>query len=393
MPTRPSNLGYVAARRESTKGTPAGAPNVFLKAYSESLSVIEEKISDNPLSGNNFMRQQVIPNYRSYMGELQVQANVATALYLFDMLMVHTGTAGSGTYTHTFQFMNGLTALNPKSYTLDISYGNVVERFAGVELRELAAEYDEAKLLYNLQVTALNAFQVCEIDDVAAAVVTLKTNVYDDPTALLVAGDLVRLYDVSAGTSQDFTIDSIDGLEVTLSGSPSGIADGDLFYLRPQAVTLVDPSPLLWPRTQYFFGTDVADALGNDQTRIDEGSYTLSYALQTDEGERRSGSYAIAELVRTLADASATIRRFFDDPQELHQFLTNATRTMVIRHLSADNTAHYIEIEFHKTRLNNYPTELNSGDPIYSENEILAEFDEVVGHAITVKVVNAVASL
>ena len=71
MPERLSDLGYLAIKKEATKGT-AVTPNIFLPLYSESLGTNVNLDDDMPIIGNKAARLQTVLGQRPHSGALTV---------------------------------------------------------------------------------------------------------------------------------------------------------------------------------------------------------------------------------------------------------------------------------------------------------------------------------
>lgn len=389
MALRVSNLGYIAIRKETTKGTPAGVPNVYLPAYSESLMTAVNLSEDTSIIGNKAARRQLLQGLRNHGGDIQVLAEPNTVGYLFDMLLYLNQTSGSDPYTH--QFKAGTT--EPSSYTVDISKGSMVFRFMGVEASSIAGEFDDNKLMLNLSVAALKSFLTREIASVSTNEVTFSTNYDTNPTAGLVVGDTIQILDVSAGTTQDFTVSSIDSATVvTLSGSPTSIGSGDLMFIKPQAnPSFNNLQPFLWGRSEFRFAADASTALSTTHTPLDEASWEVKHDFTNDEGEQRSGSFDPAELGRGLVDATLSATKYFDNQESLNRYLTAAKRGLVMRHFSSGS--YELRITLNNVKANEHPANLSTGDPILAELEYMSQYDDSDGNFITVEVLNAISGL
>ena len=387
---RLSNLGYLALSKETTKGTIAAVPNKYIPVYDESLTTNLNLDEDNPIVGNKAVRFQSLLGLRNHQGDITALAEPNTAGYILDMLLTKGTTSGSGPYTHPFTLDN---SSNPNSYTIDISKGNVVFRFLGVEASELSPDFDDNKMIFKLKASALKSFIVREISSVVTATVTLKTNYDTSPTTGLIAGDIVRILDVSAGTTQDFTISSVDSsTAITLDSSPSSITDGDLFYIRPSTPSFSLETPFTWARTEFRFSTTASLALSATQTRLEQGSkWTVIHKFESDEGAPRSGAYDPAALVRTQGDASLDVKRFFDSPEEMNRFLTATKRACVVRHFS--ETGYELRVTLNNLKISENPTPLNTSEIIYSEPKFIAEYDSSDAQMFDVKVLNNVSSI
>lgn len=390
MPLRVSNLGYVAVRKESSKGTPADVPNVYLPAYSESLMTAVNLNEDSPIWGSKVARRRLLQGQRGHGGDLQVLAEPNTLGYLLDMLLYKDSSSGGDPYTHTF--IPGTN--NPNAYTVDISKGGMVFRFMGVEASEMGFERDDNKMLANLTVAGLKSFIMREVDNVASNVVTLKTDYDPSPTDGLVDGDTISLLDVSAGTTEDFTVSSIDsnGTDVTLSGAPASIQAGDILFIKPQtspSFSTIDP--LLWARTEFRLENTAADALTATHTPMDEASFSITHGFTNDAGEMRSGSFDPAELGRALVDFTLSATKFFDTPTSLNEYLATSKKALVIRMFSG--SSYELRITANSIKANEHPANLATGDPVLAELEYMTEYNDSDGQFLKVELLNAVSTI
>jgi hypothetical protein len=390
MAEKLANLGYLAISKETSKGVPASTPSIYLPIYDENLTTDIALDEDNIIAGNKAMRYQTHLGMRNHQGEISVLAEPTTASYILNMLLTKGSTSGgSDPYTHPFTLDNDS---NPKSYTLDIAKGGVVTRFSGVEASELNIEFDENKMIFKIKVSALKSFIDREISAIATATITLKTNYDPAPTAGILADDVMRLYDVSAGTYQDLTVLSVDDdTDITFTTTPSDVSDGDLVYLRPATPSFSTLPPFTWARTEFRFGATASAALSASQTRLEKGSkWILSHAFEADEGSQRSGSFDPATLVRLQGDAGLEAKIFFDIPEDMNRFLTNQKRACVIRHFSGSD--HELRITINNLRMSENPTNMKTSEVIYSESKYLSAYDTSDGQMFDVKLLNALST-
>lgn len=388
MATRLANLGYLALKKETTKGT-AVIPNVYVPLYSESFNTMVNLDADNPIAGNKAAIFQHIQGVRHHMGDVQVLAEPTTAGYILDMLLKKGSTTDANPlYTHPFM----LSSDDPNSYTVDICKGQVVYRFIGVEAYELSNEYDENKMLFNLSLSARKSFIAREVASLSTDTITFKTNYDPTPTAGLVVGDIMRLY-LAAGTTLDLTIESVDSAtEVTFTATPTGAADGDIITLRPATPSFSLVTPFQWARTEFRFGLTAGAALSATHTPLQPGSqFTIQHNLEENEGAKRSGSYDPAELVRAQGDAELNVKVRFDTPEDMNRFLTNTKRACVIRMFSG--TSHELRVTLNNLKFSENPVELNTGEIVYAEGPMKPQYDTSDAQLFDVKVLNGVATI
>lgn len=384
-----SNTGYLGFKKQSDKLTPV-IPDKYFALYETDFVTDVALDEDNQIIGNKARVYQTIQGLRNHKGTARILAEPNTAAYLMDMFMTKSGTAGSDPYTHSFVF-SGTT--DPNAYTIDLKKGRVVQRLWGCEIDEISIEFDENKMIFNVNFSALGSFMSREISTVVGAVVTFKTNYDPTPTKGLLNGDILSIYDVSAGTYSDFTISTVDsGTQITLTASPSGIVAGDIMFLRAASASLSVKTPFLWSRSEFRFADTAADALTASQTRLEKGSkWTLTHKFEDEKGAQRSGSFDPAALVRTQADATLEAKMFFDDPVNLNKFLTNSKKACVIRHFS--ETGYELRVTLNNLKFTEYPVPLNSGEIIYAESKLIGTYDASDGQMCDVKVINAVSSI
>ena len=392
-------LAYAAIVKEVTKGT-ALTPTTYVPLYSEKMTTdiaLDELL---PAVGVRFKRFENVPGLRSHKGEITVLAEPNTTAQFVDMLMV--AGADSGTtpvYTHPFTFQN---ITNPKSYTMDISTGTVVFRYMGVEASEIAPVFNNNEMRLNIKLSALKSFSVREIATVSTITLTLKTDYDNAPNVGLVVGDLVRITKASTGATLDTIIATAgvnaDGITVVLSDSAAAFAAGDTISLRPATPsygTLI-ATPFLWSNTQFCFGATATAALAATQTRVEQGStWKLMNSFEKDTGSNRSGSFDPATLVRMFGDGDATIKRFFDTPDQVNNFFARKNQALVIRHFVYSGTSTYeLRITFDQI---NYKTggkpSIDSSKIIYHEFDCVPVYNAANAEGASVSVINSTATV
>lgn len=193
-----SNDGYLALKRETSEGV-AVTPDAYVPLYEESLTTAFNVNDGTSIFGNKFARLLVTPGVRSHNGDLTVMAEPNSTGRFFDMLLPRGSITGSGPYTWPFN----VNFTKPASYTVDLSTGNQVFRYLGVQASEIAPDWKDGMLRWKIKVAALKSFLGAEIASVSTATVTLKTPVnYPTPTDGLVAGDLVAIVAGANGSRQ-----------------------------------------------------------------------------------------------------------------------------------------------------------------------------------------------
>lgn len=388
MPERLANAGYLALKKEATKGV-AVIPNIFVPFYEDTMLTDPQHDEDTPIMGNKMERYQTIQGIRAHKGDFTVLNEPNTLGNLMDMLYTKISTSGAGPYTHIFA--PSITT-NPNSYTVDIPKGQVVARFMGCEASGMEFDYDKNKMTNKVTASALGSFIVRQIASLSTNTITLETNYDPNPTYGLVATDLVRIVRPSTGaTVIDTTVSSITATTVVLA-SGTGIQAGDLLFIRAQTPTYVTKFPFLWTRGEYRFGADAATALGATQTRMDEGTkFSLTHSFEEDGGSPRSGSFDPASLVRTTADAKIDAKLYFDVPDDFNRFLTNQKRACVIRHFS--ETGYEFRTTLNNLRQLTGSLDLSTKEIVYQEMEFGATWDPTDAQGIAVTVINNIATI
>lgn len=386
-----ANLGYFALIKEAAKGT-ALTPDTYVPLYEDTLTTELSRDEDNPIVGQKFARFNVYQGQRFHTGTLQVLAEPNIAGYVLDAIMTKGTTTGSDPYTHPFTY-SGVT--DPNSYTFDINRGRMVDRFIGAEISQVGIAFQDNKMVFDLTVSAQKNFSIREVDSVAAAVVTLKTNYDPTPTDGLVASDLIGFYDVSAGTYiTNLTVASVDNAtDFTASGSPALIDDGDLVFLRPATPSLSLLTPFLWARSEFRFGVDASTALSAAHTPVEPGSaWSLLHPFEGDSGSKRSGSFDPAVLNRLQGDAEFTVTQEFDNLEDYNRAMTNAKHSCIIRHFSG--TAHELRVTINNIhRIDPQARPLNTGEIIFDEQTYKPIYDTSDAQGIDVKVINALSTI
>lgn len=389
MPTRLANIGYLALKKQSDKNV-AVIPDMYVPLYKESLMTKINLDEDNPIAGNKFDIFQHIQGMRDHTGELQVLAEPITAGPILDMILKHgSPSGGSDPYTHPFT----LDTTDPNAYTLDVCKGQVVCRFIGVEAYELSPEFSENKMLFNVSVSARKSFIVREIDSVTSTEIIFKTNYDPTPTDGLLTTDIIRIQKAD-GTYLDKAISTVDSaVKITLSASFTGVANGDLVFLRPATPSFSLLTPFLWSRTQFRLSyVDAAAALSATHTPLEQGTkWKLMHKMANNEGEKRSGSFDPAEFARTQGGMEFEIKRKFDEATDMNKFLTNQHLACVARHFSGDN--HELRVTMNYLKFSENPVNLNSSELIYAEGKMKAEYFDDDGQAFDIKLLNSQASI
>jgi len=291
-------------------------------------------MEDQPVYGAKYATFNLLRGVRSHGGMLTVMAEPDTASRWFDMLLNKSGTTGSDPYTHVY----GLNATDPNSYTLDLSFGSQVVRYIGVQASRITPTFQENKMQFEIELSALASFHGREILTISTTTVNLKTDYDANAPAGLVVGDLVSVVKIDGSSRLDTVIDSItDGDTVVLGASAASFAAGDMLVLRPATPSLSLKTPFVWPRTQFYFSDTAANALTasatvSNQTRLEVGSeFSIEHSFEDVEGSKRSGAFDPASLIRTVGRGTLKIKKFFDTADEFKYWNAVTKRSCIMR--------------------------------------------------------------
>lgn len=383
------NSGYLALKVESTRGV-AVTPSTLVPLYNETLSTSNNSDTNSAVYGNKFARLQVTPGVRSHAGDFEVLAEPNSTAQLFDMLLTRgTVTGGSDPYTWPFTAQFAAT----KSYTVDVSEGNQVSRFAGVMASEISPVFSKNEMHWKVKVSALRSFLGAEIASATGTVVTLATPTnYPTPTECLVVGDLVTIVSADGTTRQNGTISSLTNTTVTLGTSPTGVAAGDMLILRPATPTIAATyETFLWSRTEFRLGADAATALSATHTPMEEGStWTVMHPFDNDNGEPRSGSFDPASLIRgKSADISVKVKKFFSSPDEVRNYKGFKKVAMVIRCFAGSNHEFRLTLNNLKVTKGGDKPLITADQTLYYELEYTPSYDATDGQPFDIKVIEA----
>ena len=397
MAERNAAVGYAAIKKESVVGT-AVTPNVYTPYYKQSIVTNFNIMEDTPVYGNRFKKFQHLRGSRSHGGNIVVMAEPDTAGYWLDMLLNKSATSGSDPYTHTFGLSN---TTNPNSYTLDVSFGSQVVRFFGVQASNFNIAWEDEKMQFEIDVSALGSFYGREILSISGTTVNLKPDYNTDATKGLVASDLVSIVDPDgAVTTLNTTIASITDVDtVEVGASAAAFAVGDMLVLRPATPSLSLKTPFLWGKTQFFFAADdaaamTASATASNQTRLEPGTeLSLMWEFEDDQGSKRSGAFDPASLIRTIGDYAFKLKKFFDTPEDIKAWNALTKKALVMRSYSGASNQYEIQVHLNNMTMLTMPPETESGGTIYSEQEFGGNYDASDGKGMEVKVINAVSTI
>ncbi|MEV0360078.1 hypothetical protein AB0H71_28870 [Nocardia sp. NPDC050697] len=384
-----SNNGYLALKPEVNEGVPV-IPDTFVPLYGENLTSNMNPSTDTAIFGNKAARLTVTPGTRSHPGELTVMAEPNTTEHFFNMLLTGGSKTGSGPYTRPFT----ASFAKPRSYTVDISSGNQVFRYMGVQASEISPDWSDKRLRWKLKVAALKSFLGAEIASISTATVTLKTPLgYPRPTEGLVVGDLVAIVADAAGARQNLVIQSLTDTTVTFTTTPTGVLANDMLILRPVTNPVLNLlTEFMWGRTEFRIAADAATALNATHTPMEEGTeFTISHPFDDDNGAQSSGSFDPSRLVRgKTVDYTFKAKKFFYNPDEVRNFKAMTKKALVIRLFS--DSGYECRITFNEMILVAGAKPLiKDQETEYYELEYIGKYSQADGQMLDVKVINNVA--
>lgn len=394
MAERLGALGYMALKKQVDATTPI-VPDDYVSLYEENMTTDLSLVEQNPAVGTKAKVYSLLQGLRSHKGDITVMAEPNTAAKIVDMFATQGAASGGGPYTHPFT-PSGDSA----SYTLDFSTGNQVFRFIGAKASQIEPVYEGNEMRLKVKISALKSFSVREIATITPGTpnsITFKTDYDPRPTDGLVAGDLITVTKAN-GTQVNCTITAstgvnADGITITCDGTLTGTAAGDLVSLRPATASYTQKTPFQWARTQFCFGADSTAALAATQTRVEKGSaWSLMHSFEKETGADRSGAYDPAALVRTIADATAKIKRFFDTPDQANNFLKRSAGALVIRHFS--ETGYEFRVTLRQiTAVNGGKPAIKSDSILYHDFEYQTSYDVAEAGLYQIDVLNNLATV
>ena len=181
-----------------------------------------------------------------------------------------TKASGTGDTTITFSaFVNTgnnwpftLTANPTKSYTVDVSTGNLVKRFYGVMASKISPSFNNNEMQLKVSVSALGSFLGATLASTPTGsnpyTVVFDTQYTATPTAGLVAGDLIRFYHEGGSSYTDATVATIvNGTSITTVTNVTGFVQGDYMFLRPATPSFNVANTFLWSATDFQFADNL----------------------------------------------------------------------------------------------------------------------------------------
>ena len=394
MSERLGNLGYLGLAKETTPGV-AVTPTDWIPIYEESMTTNLNFVKDNPVVGLTVDTYQILQGQRDHQGKVTCMAEPNTAARLFDMLMTKGSGTGSGD-PYTWPFTHG-NATN--SYTVDISTGNQVFRFCGVYAETIAASFKENEMQFDVDLSALLAFQGRTLASTPTfsspnCTVVLDTSYDPSPVNGLAVGDTLQVYSVSGGSYTNFTIATITApatLTTTTNLSSSAVT-GDVVTIAPATPTFNNKTPFLWSRTQFKFGATASAAASAAQTQLETGStWSITHNFENKAGAKRSGSFDPASLPRLLYGATLNTKKFFDDPKDEAAWADLSKTACQIVYYSGANDQ--LVVTFDNMRIDKVKPGVKSNAILYSEEDRVPQYDSINGEMFNVKVLNALATI
>lgn len=396
MAERLFNVGYIGFAVETTPGV-ALTPTDYGQAYEFGIKTQRNFEQLAPAAGNAYGTQQVVAGLRSHTGDATLIFEPNTAEKLTAMMLQQSSRTGSGPYTGVYVVGSG----NPvgKTYTIDVSDGTQVHRYFGCQVAKLAGAFSNNEVQVKPTISALGSFTARAISSVTGTspyVINLDTTNYDpNPATGIVVGDTMQVYEVSSGNTINFTVTAVTGTSISTTTNVSAAVAGDVVRLVPHTPTFNMLPPVLWSNTQFCFGATAAAALSATPLRVDQGStWELDFDFKDANGEHRSGDQDPATLLRKPANATLTIKKYFDSPVDVEYFNQLTKSACVVRHYvySGANTYEF-RITFNHLKTNDPLPSFKSGEINYSEIKYIAQYDTSDGAAFSVTTVNSNATL
>jgi len=386
-------IGYAAIKKEAIPGV-AVTPNVYVPLYSQSMKTDFNVVEDMPVVGNKFGRFNTLRGHRTHKGSITIMAEANSLGYFMDMLATKTSTTGAGPYTHVF---GASTTTQPNSYTLDLSYGSQVIRYYGVQASKVTFGFDSDKMTATFELSALGSFWGREITSISTTTINFTTDGYDpSPSTGLVASDLIAVKD-DAGViaTLNTTVSSITDSDTIVAGaSAAAFAAGDMVVLRPASPSYTLQDPFLWGRTQFCFGATAAAALSATQTRLDPGTeIAISHEFEEAGGTNRSGAFDPASLPRKTYDANFKIKKFFDGVDDIKKWNSLTKQACVMRAYTGSTGQYELRITLNNLKTKSHDAATESDSTIYTDIDLVPNYDSSDGQGFSATIINAVATI
>jgi len=455
------NLGYAAFSTEVTPGT-AVTPTVFTLLDNETLTTAYNLEDQTPVAGLPIETFQVLPGLRDHKGDIEIVAEPNTAAQVVDMLLTRgtvlanytftvtsanatigatytnngvtftvvativsattllmtssgaptasgtlTNATGSGDATITFSLavnttdqwpftLNGL--VKPNSKTVDLSLGNVVKRFVGVQASKLVPVFSKNQLNLKVSVSALGSFQGAVVASVSGSgpyTVVFDTTYDTNPTGKLVMGDLIRGYHSGSAVIDGTIATIVDAKTITTVANMSTLVAGDMVHLRPATPSFTLLTPFLWSNTQFCFGATASAALSAAQTRLEQSSaWEIDYPFESDSGSQRSGNADPAALIRTVAKSAFNVKKFFDTPDDVINFNNQNKTACVTRHFAYSGSNTYeLRVTLNSLKTTDPLPKIKSKAVNYSDIKYMTQYDQSDAQEFDIKVINGTPTL
>ena len=385
------NSGYLMLGRESTIGTPVAATHTVPMLDETLISELNTN-GESLVFGSKAARLLTTPGIRSHGGDITVLAEPTSTALLFDALLPRTSVTsiGSGYYSWLF---NSTSWTSTGSYTVDVSKGITVSRFAGVQASEISPSWTDNRQSWKVKVSALKSFSGAVITSSATATLTLDTTNNARPAELLRTADTIGIRHAN-GTTENGTILSKTDTTVTLAAAPGTTVSGDVLYLRPATPTLEDLTPFLWSRTEFRFGTDATAALSAVHTPAEDGSeYSINHEFEDDKGAQSSGANDPSRLVRSKTiDATAKVKEYYESDAEAARYNALPKKALVIRSFSEGQCEVRITLNNLTCIKGGDKPLVKADEALFYEREFQPNYDRVDGQMLSVTVINKLAT-
>lgn len=385
---RNASLGYIAVIKQASKLVVAGVPNIYLPIYQADINTNANFQSQNPIIGNKFARRSTLRGQREHTGSILVEGEPNTCKIMANMFMSKGSESTSGSMITT-PFTLSKT-VDPIYYTADISYVTHVVRYVGMACSEIKEDWQDNELRLNCKVSALKVWDGREVDSVALQVITFKTDYDPSPTTGLFTGDTLQIYRAATDTYINCVVSAVtNATQITVTGTLTGAVGGDMVTIKPASAPSYAVLPTFtFANTEFRFAVDAATALTAVHTPLEQdSSVTLMHPFNDEKGEKRSGSYDPASLVRMLGDYEFTAKKYFDTPIDMLQYSNMAKRACVVRHFSYSGVNTYeMRLTFNNMTQDNPRPSLKSDEVLYSEIKNTGNYDatDVAGMGLTV---------
>lgn len=398
MAERLYNDGYLGLIQEVTPGV-ALTPTDFGQVYNFKVKTMRNFNKLAPAAGNSYGVQQVTAGLRDHTGTLEALFEPNTAEKLVAMMLTQSSRTGSGPYTGVY----ALSSNNPAgySYTIEVSDGYSAQRYFGCQVEGLSLSLNENEWRITPKISAVGSFQGREVSSYTSGspnVIVLKTDYDPSPTTGLVAGDIIQ-YVKASGAVTNLVVSVVTN-GTTISTTPNtttitGAAAGDMIRLRALTPSFTMLPPVLWSNTQFCFGATASAALSAAQTRVDTGStWTVEYPFKDSKGEHRSGDQDPATLLRKPAEATLTIKKYFDGPLDVQAFNNISKSACVIRHyVYSGGTTYEFRVTLNHLVTDDPTPEFTAGEINYSNIKYICQQDSSDNQAFAITILNSNATL